>query len=290
MKNTFLSLGLTLGFIAFCGCALNRSSQPVVQSAPNVVLNQGGQSNSSAMTKTVPNQSYYSPNSTGVTLRNPTINLPSNFSTAAGVTISKVSITEPYVALTFDDGPHPKNTPRLLDILKARNVKATFFVIGRSVDTYPHIARRIVAEGHEIGNHTYTHGKLTSMSDAKVREEIDKSRRAIGRATGVKARTMRPPYGALLQRQREMLHREYGFPTILWSVDPLDWQRPGVSVVRQRIVDGARPGGILLAHDLHSSTVDAMPSTIDALLKKGFKFVTVSQLIALKGVTAPASY
>jgi len=187
--------------------------------------------------------------------------------------------------MTFDDGPHPKHTPRLLDMLKDRNIKATFYVIGRSVDTHPQIARRIVAEGHEIGNHTYTHRKLTVLSDAQVKQEMDKTRASIGRATGVKARTMRPPYGALLQRQREMLHREYGFPTILWSVDPLDWQKPGISVVRQRIVDGARPGGVILAHDLHGSTVDAMPSTLDALLAKGFKFVTISQLIALKGTT-----
>src|SRR5690606_20107389 len=89
-------------------------------------------------------------------------------------------------------------------------------------------------------------------------------------------------YGGLLQRQREMIHSEFGNPTILWSVDPLDWKRPGPSVVTSRILSGTTAGGIVLAHDLHSQTVDAMPATIDGLLRKGFRFVTVSQLLAMK--------
>jgi peptidoglycan/xylan/chitin deacetylase (PgdA/CDA1 family) len=95
-------------------------------------------------------------------------------------------------------------------------------------------------------------------------------------------RTMRPPYGGLLQNQRQLVHSEFGYPTILWSVDPLDWKRPGPSVVTSRILAGTNAGGIVLAHDLHSQTVDAMPATFDGLLRKGFKFVTVSQLIAMK--------
>jgi len=284
MKSIRLILVAIL-FVPLVACSLFNKSPNAVQTSPNVVLPSNASAAPVPMTKTIANNTYSSPLTNGVKLRNPSINLPSNFSPSSGVTISKISTDQPYLAMTFDDGPHPKHTPRLLDMLKDRNIKATFYVIGRSVDTHPQIARRIVAEGHEIGNHTYTHRKLTVLSDAQVKQEMDKTRASIGRATGVKARTMRPPYGALLQRQREMLHREYGFPTILWSVDPLDWQKPGISVVRQRIVDGARPGGVILAHDLHGSTVDAMPSTLDALLAKGFKFVTISQLIALKGTT-----
>lgn len=93
---------------------------------------------------------------------------------------------------------------------------------------------------------------------------------------------MRPPYGGLLQRQRELVHKEFGYPVILWSVDPLDWKRPGASVVTSRILAGASSGGIILAHDLHGQTVDAMPATLDGLLRRGFKFVTVSQLLAMK--------
>ena len=160
--------------------------------------------------------------------------------------------------------------------------KHSFYVIGRNVDLYPAIARRIVAEGHEIGNHTYTHGNMTKMSDATVRKELDKCRDAIARAAGVKPRTLRPPYGALLQTQRSWIHSEYGYPTIMWAVDPRDWQRPGPSVVTSRILSGTTPGAIVLAHDLHAPTVTAMPATLDGLLKKGYKFVTVSQLLAMK--------
>jgi peptidoglycan/xylan/chitin deacetylase (PgdA/CDA1 family) len=120
---------------------------------------------------------------------------------------------------------------------------------------------------------------------------MTRCRDAVGRAAGVKPRTMRPPYGGLLQRQRELVHSEYGYPTILWSVDPLDWKRPGPSVVTSRILAGTNAGGIVLAHDLHSQTVDAMPATLDGLLRRGFKFVTVSQLLAMKtdAATAQAS-
>ena len=103
--------------------------------------------------------------------------------------------------MTFDDGPHASNTPRLLDILRQRNIKATFYVIGKNVDNYPHLTRRIVAEGHEIGNHTYTHRNLKKLSDAQVLSEMARARISIVNATGVQPRTMRPPYGAIYQRQ-----------------------------------------------------------------------------------------
>ena len=192
------------------------------------------------------------------------------------------------IAITFDDGPHPQNTPRLLDILAARNVKATFYVIGRSVDLHPGVLSRTVAEGHEIGNHSHTHRLLSKLSESEVRLEMQRCHDAVGRAAGVRMRTMRPPYGGLLQSQRELVHQEFGYPTILWSVDPLDWKRPGPSVVTSRILSGTTKGGIVLAHDLHSQTVDAMPATLDGLLRKGFKFVTVSQLIAMKMETPEA--
>jgi peptidoglycan/xylan/chitin deacetylase (PgdA/CDA1 family) len=216
------------------------------------------------------------------------MNLRADFSKSAGVTFTRVPVAGKYIALTFDDGPHPQNTPRLLDILRARNVKATFYVIGRSVDLYPGVVRRTVAEGHEIGNHTYTHRLLSKLGDADVRQEMSRTRDAIARAAGVQPRTMRPPYGGLLQRQRELVHAEFNYPTILWSVDPLDWKRPGPSVVTSRILSNTTAGGIVLAHDLHSQTVDAMPATIDGLLRQGYRFVTVSQLLAMKVETATA--
>jgi peptidoglycan/xylan/chitin deacetylase (PgdA/CDA1 family) len=161
-------------------------------------------------------------------------------------------------------------------------------VIGRSVDLYPQVVRRTVAEGHEIGNHSHTHRLLTKLGDSELRSEMARCRDAVSRAAGVRMRTMRPPYGGLLQRQRELVMSEFGYPTILWAVDPLDWKRPGPSVVTSRILANTTPGAIVLAHDLHAPTVDAMPATIDGLLRRGFQFVTVSQLLAMKRDEATA--
>jgi len=238
--------------------------------------------------KTPSNSSYRTPSVNGPLPRNPDMSLSSNFSRGSGVSFSRVLVSGNYIAMTFDDGPHPQNTPRLLDILRARNVKATFYVIGRSVDLYPQIVRRTVAEGHEMGNHSYTHRLLSKLGDSELRQEMSRCHEAVSRAAGVRMRTMRPPYGGLLQRQRELVHAEFGYPTILWSVDPLDWKRPGPSVVTSRILSATNAGSIVLAHDLHAQTVDAMPATIDGLLRRGFKFVTVSQLLAMKTETATA--
>lgn len=196
---------------------------------------------------------------------------------------SSVSTSMPFVALTFDDGPHPVNTPRLLDMLKARDVKATFYVVGTNAKRYPEILRRIIAEGHEIGNHTITHGDLSKMSEAQVRKELTESRQAILSATGVAPRTMRPPYGAITKAQKTWIRREFSYPSILWSVDPEDWKRPGSTVVTSRLVSGAKPGAILLVHDIHAPTIDAIPSAVDQILRKGLQFVTVTQLIAMDG-------
>jgi peptidoglycan/xylan/chitin deacetylase (PgdA/CDA1 family) len=241
-----------------------------------------------AQDKTQPNTNYRTPALQSPVPRNNAGSHSSDFSKDAGVTFSRVLVSGNFIAITFDDGPHPQNTPRLLDILAARNIKATFYVIGRSVDLHPGVLRRTVAEGHEIGNHSHTHRLLSKLSDSEVRQEMQRCQDAVGRAAGVRMRTMRPPYGGLLQSQRELVHSEFGYPTILWSVDPLDWKRPGPSVVTSRILTATTAGGIVLAHDLHSQTVDAMPATLDGLLRRGFKFVTVSQLIAMKTETPEA--
>jgi peptidoglycan/xylan/chitin deacetylase (PgdA/CDA1 family) len=267
----FTLLGVSLG-----SCTSNKKDVAATSTAP------------AEPAKTVANTKYRTPTVKGPVPRNPDMNLPSNFGAGSGVTVSRGSTAFPYVAMTFDDGPHPQNTPRLLDMLRARNIKATFYVIGRNVDMYPAVVRRVVAEGHEIGNHTYTHRLLTKLSDDEVLRELSRTRDAIARAAGVQPRTLRPPYGALAQRQRELVHSQFGYPTVLWSVDPRDWQRPGPSVVTSRILAGSGNGAVVLAHDLHAPTVDAMPATLDGLLRRGFKFVTVSQLIAQSGSSATA--
>lgn len=191
------------------------------------------------------------------------------------------------VAMTFDDGPHPKLTPRLLDLLKERGIKATFFVIGKCVAEYPDIAKRIVDEGHEIANHTWNHPQLPKLSPTAFAAEITQTNEAIKQATGILPVTMRPPYGAINAGITKRLNEEYGLSVILWSVDPQDWKIRKADHVSSHIIKNAAPGAIILAHDIHASTIDAMPAALDALQAKGYKFVTVSELIAMDRPAAP---
>ncbi len=199
---------------------------------------------------------------------------------------NSVNTSRPVLALTFDDGPHPQLTPKLLDILRQQGVRATFYVIGRNVETYPDIARRIVAEGHEIANHSWSHPALTKVSSAKLKQELESTSNVIERETGRRPTNMRPPYGAINDRVRQAILQDHKLDVIMWSVDPLDWKRPGASVVTQRMVQGAKPGAILLAHDIHPGTIEAMPQTIAQLKAKGYGFATVSQLLALRETEA----
>ncbi len=192
-------------------------------------------------------------------------------------------------ALTFDDGPHPQYTPRILAELKKRNVKATFFTLGRSVDRWPEITAQIAADGHEIGNHTYTHGNLSKMSTANIKKEMDQGRDAIVRATGQHPRIMRAPYGAIKSSQRQMIYDTYKYPEIFWSVDSRDWESKNAASVTNVIMKTTRPGGIILVHDIQKSAVDALPVFLDRLIAKGYKFVTVSELIRVSSLANPES-
>ena len=196
-------------------------------------------------------------------------------------TYSQCHVDGPYIAITFDDGPHATNTPRLLDMLKQRKIKATFFVVGQCAAEYPAIMKRIVEEGHEIASHSWSHPDLSRMSEGGVREQLQKTHDIIIQTTGVTPKTMRPPYGAFTARQRAWANGTWGYKAILWDVDPLDWKVRNAEAVKSKILNGTVNGSIILAHDIHKSTVDAMPDTFDGLLAKGFKFVTVSELIAM---------
>ncbi|MBV9643348.1 MAG: polysaccharide deacetylase family protein [Verrucomicrobia bacterium] len=196
-------------------------------------------------------------------------------------TYGQVQVDQPYVAMTFDDGPSAENTPRLLELLKQRNIKATFFLIGQNAAANPDLVRRILGEGHEVGNHSWSHPQLSKLSDDRVRVEITKTQDAIKQASGFTPTILRPPYGAITPRQRAWIETQFGLNIILWSVDPFDWKRPGASVITQRILSQVRPGAIILSHDIHKQTVDAMPATLDGLIAKGYKFATVSQLLAM---------
>jgi peptidoglycan-N-acetylglucosamine deacetylase len=208
---------------------------------------------------------------------------------AKPATYAQVRVDQPYIAMTFDDGPSAENTPRLLEMLKQRNIKATFFLIGQNVASNPDLVRRILAEGHEIGNHSWTHPQLSKLSEDRVTMEITRTQDAIKGASGFTPTLLRPPYGAITPRQREWVEDRFGLNVILWSVDPFDWKRPGASVITQRILSQVRPGAIILSHDIHKQTVDAMPATLDGLIAKGYKFATVSQLIAMNKPKPPSA-
>src|SRR6266853_380691 len=181
-----------------------------------------------------------------------------------------------------------KNTPKLLDLLAEKKIKATFFVLGENAVRQPEIIKRIAADGHEIANHTWTHLNFAKSSDEKIRGEMQRAEKTLVELTGVKPTLMRQPYGAMSARQRQWMREEFDYKIILWDVDPLDCKEPGVAIVAQRIIDGTRAGSIVLGHDIHGPTIDAMPEVFDALLAKGFKFVTVSELIAMdKGGARP---
>ena len=199
----------------------------------------------------------------------------------SNITFSSVHVDGPYIAMTFDDGPSATLTPKLLDILATHHIKATFFVIGENVAEHPEIVARATREGHEIGNHSWSHPNLAKMSDASVRSQLQRTDDAIKSATGARPTLLRPPYGSITTREKRWIHDQFGYQIILWDVDPYDWKRPGPSVVRGRILKETRPGSIVLSHDIHPGTIEAMPSTLDALEAKGFKFVTVSELIRM---------
>ena len=198
-----------------------------------------------------------------------------------GITFNSVHVDGPYIAMTFDDGPSATLTPKLLDLLATHHIKATFFVIGENVAEHPEIVARAAREGHEIGNHSWSHPNLGKMSDDSVRRQLRQTDDAIKNATGKRPTLMRPPYGSITAREKRWIHDEFGYDIILWDVDPYDWKRPGPAVVRARILKETRPGSIVLSHDIHPGTIEAMPSTFDELEAKGFKFVTVSELIKM---------
>ena len=197
------------------------------------------------------------------------------------ITFSSVHTESPYIAMTFDDGPSATLTPKLLDLLAARHIKVTFFVIGENVAEHSEIVARAAQEGHEIGNHSWSHPNLAKMSQEGVRSQLQRTDDAIKNATGKRPTLMRPPYGSITDREKHWIHDEFGYQIILWDVDPYDWKRPGPAVVRNRILKETQPGSIVLSHDIHPGTIEAMPSTLDALEAKGFKFVTVSELIRM---------
>jgi peptidoglycan/xylan/chitin deacetylase (PgdA/CDA1 family) len=189
----------------------------------------------------------------------------------------------PEVALTFDDGPNSRTTPRILDILKTYKVKATFFVLGKFLEKNSEILEREAAEGHVIGNHTYSHIKGTVTDIGKIDEELQKTDNLIFKYTGKKVDYFRPPFGFENWRflnEAELLN----YTIVLWSLDVGDWDRTKTEdEITSKIFKRTKNGTIILLHDgglSREAVIDSLPAVISGLRKKGFKFVTIDQMIA----------
>lgn len=178
------------------------------------------------------------------------------------------------IALTFDDGPHAKYTPQLLDGLKERGVKATFFLIGENIEGKEEIVKRISEEGHLIGNHTYGHVQLTGLSDLKAYEEITKNSELIASITGKEVTYIRPPFGSWNKNLDCMTN----LTKIKWSIDPRDWDVKNTRTVVNHVVKNAKPGSIILLHDIYPTSVEAALEIVDELQKENYIFVTVDEL------------
>jgi peptidoglycan/xylan/chitin deacetylase (PgdA/CDA1 family) len=193
--------------------------------------------------------------------------------------VVRVETAEKVVALTFDDGPHPTLTPQFLDVLDQHGAKGTFFMMGRNVERFPDVARAVLARGHEIGNHSYSHPRLVLMSPSRVREEIERTD-VLLRGIGVTGPIhFRPPHAA------KFLVLPYVLGTmdklsVLGDVDPEEWKRPGPDVMTQTILRQVRPGSIVGLHDLMGpDSLQTLKNILPPLAAQGYRFVTVSQLI-----------
>ncbi|ARJ04338.1 hypothetical protein GCM10010988_30920 [Cnuibacter physcomitrellae] len=178
------------------------------------------------------------------------------------------------MALTFDDGPGPY-TAQVLDDLDARRAAATFFLQGVNVGRYPEAVTRMDDEGHQVGNHTWNHPDLTKLTDPEIKDQLDRTSSAIRSTVGHAPTTFRPPYGAYDDR----VLAQTSLPAILWSIDTNDWQLPDDATLLDQAVTAARPGSIVLCHDVHENTARMVPPIVDGLQGRGFTLVTVQQLL-----------
>lgn len=209
-----------------------------------------------------------------------------------GEIVWEVPTDEKVIALTFDDGPDPTDTPAILELLRQYDAKATFFVVGERVDKYPAIVRQEALEGHEIANHTYHHKYMNRRkhSSASLEEEMLKTEQSIVRATGQKPRLFRPP-GGYYNEQLVSASKKSGYKVVLWSwhQDTEDWSTPGVGKIVGKVLKNARNGDIVLFHDYvegKTETIAALKQILPELKERGYRFVTVSELLTRRKAAA----
>lgn len=257
------SLGLALFFISF---GVNRIEKAVQNSAnpERILSDQRPDRNTDAEFQ----DSVQTMENTGMG-QSAAVQVSENSSIRAEKTITAK------VALTFDDGPHPVYTPQLLDGLKECGVHATFFVVGKNILGNEALLKRMETEGHLIGNHTYSHVKLSELDIARACAEVEKTNALICEVTGKEPEFIRPPFG----EWKKAMECSFEMIPVLWDVDPLDWTTKNTALVVERVLKDTKAGDIILLHDYYQSSVDAALEIVDALTERGYKFVTVDELI-----------
>lgn len=257
------SLGLALFFISF---GVNRIEKAVQNSAnpERILSDQRPDRNTDAEFQ----DSVQTMENTGMG-QSAAVQVSENSSIRAEKTITAK------VALTFDDGPHPVYTLQLLDGLNERGVHATFFVVGKNILGNEALLKRMETEGHLIGNHTYSHVKLSELDIARACAEVEKTNALICEVTGKEPEFIRPPFG----EWKKAMECSFEMIPVLWDVDPLDWTTKNTALVVERVLKDTKPGDIILLHDYYQSSVDAALEIVDALTERGYKFVTVDELI-----------
>ncbi len=269
--------------------ALKPASNQFPHETPDDSSSFTSQTTSSSPTTSTPTESQESETTTVA----PTTEATQSSIKSTTASSSKSSARKPKiknaVALTFDDGP-TKHTARLLDALKKHNAKATFFLLGKNVAGNKALIQRMIDEGHEVANHSYSHPDLRNLSDAEVLSQLRKTNDAIAAITGEKPKLMRPPYGAFNRRVTGLAKQE-GLALICWTPSPNDWKYQDVDYVYNYILKHVKAGSTLLLHDTYKTSVDAVIKAIPVLAKRGLTFVTVSELYDLEpGDVHPASW
>jgi len=178
------------------------------------------------------------------------------------------------IALTFDDGPNPKSTKAILATLKKHHARATFFMLGSRVEQYPELVDQVVQEGHEIGNHSWSHRDFTKLSQQEIQDEISRTALAVEAAAGASPITVRPPYGAT----NDLVNEVIGAKPMLWTIDTVDWKSHNPKAICGIVEKEAKDGSIVLMHDIHETTAQSLDKMVSSLQKKGYEFVTVSEL------------
>ena len=183
------------------------------------------------------------------------------------------------VALTFDDGPHSRNTDDIVNIFSKYNAHATFFMLGSNVVKYPDVVKRVYDAGHEIGIHTWNHKELTKLSSDEVKNEVNNTATEIEKITGKRPTLVRPPYGSINENVKNSIDN----PLILWNIDSLDWKSRDKEKIVPLVVNNVQDGDIILLHDIHSTTIPAVEEILKYLIENDYQVITVSQMLSAKG-------